>query len=149
MLKLYPRKLEPWFVVESVFLLRLLYLEMSDKLQKRLCRTVCPSLLMNPWLIVKTYPAYVFCIGITLVDVYLNWINWFLFLILEGGLLVILIDCILFLSAFLDVARIFVNSFFPCAARLWNSMPIECFPLTYDLNGFMSRINRHSLSVGL
>ena len=61
----------------------------------------------------------------------------------------ILIDCILFLSAFLDVARIFVNSFFPCAARLWNSMPIECFPLTYDLNGFMSRINRHSLSVGL
>ena len=27
-----------------------------------------------------------------------------------------------------------VNSFFPCTARLWNSLPIECFPLTYDLN---------------
>ena len=25
---------------------------------------------------------------------------------------------------------------FPRTARLWNSLPIECFPLTYDLNGF-------------
>ena len=30
----------------------------------------------------------------------------------------------------------------------WNSLPIECFPLTYDLNGFKSRINRHLLNVG-
>ena len=41
-----------------------------------------------------------------------------------------------------------VNSFFPCTARLWNSLPIECFPLTYDLNGFKSRIDRHLLTVG-
>ena len=41
-----------------------------------------------------------------------------------------------------------VNSFFPRTARLWNSLPIECFPLTYDLNGFKSRINRHLLTVG-
>ena len=28
-------------------------------------------------------------------------------------------------------------------------MPIECFPLTYDLNGLTnSRINKHILSVG-
>ena len=33
-----------------------------------------------------------------------------------------------------------VNSFFPRTARLWNSLPIECFPLTYDLSGFKSRI---------
>ena len=38
---------------------------------------------------------------------------------------------------------VYVNSFFPCTARLWNSMPIECSPLTYDLNGLKSRINRH------
>ena len=25
---------------------------------------------------------------------------------------------------------------------------IECFPLTYDLNGFKVRINRHQLTVG-
>ena len=41
---------------------------------------------------------------------------------------------------------VYVNSFFPCTARLWNSLPIECFPLTYDLNGFKSRINRHLLT---
>ena len=28
-----------------------------------------------------------------------------------------------------------VNSFFPRTARLCNSLPIECFPLTYDLSG--------------
>ena len=43
---------------------------------------------------------------------------------------------------------IYVNSFFPCTARLWTSLPIECFPLTYDLNGFNSRINRHLLTRG-
>ena len=41
---------------------------------------------------------------------------------------------------------VYVNSFFPCTARLWNSLPIECFPLTCDLNGFKSRINRHLLT---
>ena len=29
--------------------------------------------------------------------------------------------------------NVFVNSFFPCTARLWNSLTVECFPLTYDL----------------
>ena len=38
---------------------------------------------------------------------------------------------------------LYVNSFFPHTARLWNSLPIECFPLTYDLSGFKSRINRY------
>ena len=31
---------------------------------------------------------------------------------------------------------------------LWNSLSIECFPLTYDLSGFKSRINRYHLTVG-
>ena len=43
---------------------------------------------------------------------------------------------------------VYVNNFFPRAARLWNSLPIECFPLTYDLSGFKSRINRYLLTVG-
>ena len=42
---------------------------------------------------------------------------------------------------------VYVNSFFPGAARLWNSLPIECFPLTDDLNGFKPRISRHLLTV--
>ena len=44
--------------------------------------------------------------------------------------------------------NVYVSSFFPHTARLWNSLPIECFPLTYDLNGFNSRINRHLSSTG-
>ena len=43
---------------------------------------------------------------------------------------------------------VYVNSLFPRTAKLWNSLPIECFPLTYDLSGFKSRINRHLLTVG-
>ena len=43
---------------------------------------------------------------------------------------------------------IYVNSFFPHTARLWNSLPIECFPLSYDLKSFKSRINEHLLTVG-
>ena len=39
----------------------------------------------------------------------------------------------------------YVNSFFSCTARLWNSLAIEYFPLTYDLNGFKYKINRHLL----
>ena len=41
---------------------------------------------------------------------------------------------------------VYVNSFFPRTARLRNSLPIECFALTY--HGFKSRINRHLLSAG-
>ena len=43
---------------------------------------------------------------------------------------------------------VYVNSFFPRTAKLWNSVPIEYFSLTYDLSGFKSRINRHLLTVG-
>ena len=35
------------------------------------------------------------------------------------------------------------------ATRLWNSLRIECFPLTYDLNGFKSRNDIHLLTVRL
>ena len=43
---------------------------------------------------------------------------------------------------------VYVNSFFPRTARLWNFLLIECFPLTYDLSGFKSSINRYLLTVG-
>ena len=36
-------------------------------------------------------------------DIHLNLLNWFDLLILKGGLLVILIYCMIFLSLFLDV----------------------------------------------
>ena len=43
---------------------------------------------------------------------------------------------------------LYVDSFFPRTARLSNSLPLECFPLTSNQNGFKSRINRHLLTVG-
>ena len=46
---------------------------------------------------------------LTSVDVQLNWLNWFHFLILEEGLLV-MIDCIILLSPFLDVTRIYMST---------------------------------------
>ena len=52
------------------------------------------------WLVVCN-----FLIGITLVDVHLNWLNWFLFYTLLMGLLVIAIVCMIFLSSFLGVLR--------------------------------------------
>ena len=33
---------------------------------------------------------------------------------------------------------VYVNSFFPRTARLWNFLPIECFLLIHDLSGFNS-----------
>ena len=97
-----------------------------------------------------SWDTKVFFTGITVVDVDLNWLNWFHFLILEIGLLIILIDCMIFPSTFLDVKRMSIStvSFLACTARLWNSLPIECFPLTHDLSGFKSRINIHLLTVG-
>ena len=43
---------------------------------------------------------------------------------------------------------VYVNSCFPCADRFWNFLPVECFPLTYNLSGIKSRINRHFVTVG-
>ena len=55
-------------------------------------------LLLNLLLIVKKLSAYftycfLFSIGNTLIDANLNCLNWFHFLIIVGGLLVILISC--------------------------------------------------------
>ena len=44
--------------------------------------------------------------------------------------------------------NVYVNSLFPSTAKFLNFLPIECFPLTYDLNRFSSRINKYILFVG-
>ena len=43
---------------------------------------------------------------------------------------------------------IYVNIFFLHTVRVRISLPVERFPLTYNLNGFKSRIKRHLLTVG-
>ena len=42
----------------------------------------------------------------------------------------------------------YVKSFFPQIARLWNSLPGECFPLYCDLNSVNPKVNRHLLYLG-
>ena len=91
---------------------------MLEKLQKRIYRIVsAPPVLENLGSLPKCSQRKFFSIGFTLVDVYLN---WFHFLIVEGALLVILIDCMIFLLSFLDVNKdVYVISFFPLTDKLY------------------------------
>ena len=88
------------------------YLEMLDKLQKQICRTVGPSLvaslepLIHCWNIASLSLFY----SITLVDVLQNWLSRFHFLFLKRSLLVILIDCMICVSPFLDVTRMSMST---------------------------------------
>ena len=54
----------------------------------------------------------------------------------------------IFLLSFLDVIRMSMSTIFPHTAKLWSSLAIEWFPLSYDQNGFKSRLNRNLLSAG-
>ena len=128
------------------------YLELLDKLQKQICDcwsfTCCLYRTLGSSL--KFSQLQVFSSGITLVDVHLN---WFRFIILEGGPYSPYTPYSDRLHDFsVTIPRcykdVYVNSFFPRTARLWNSLRIECFPLTYDLSGSKSRINRYLLTVG-
>ena len=49
-------------------------------------------------------------VGITLVDILQNWLNWFHFLFLKGGLLIILIDCMIFQSSFQEGIRMSMST---------------------------------------
>ena len=116
------------------------YLEMLDKLQKRIFRAVRPLFAdsLEPLGHCRNVPSLRLPIGITLVDVRLNWLNWFHFLILVENLLVILRLHDISVTIRRCYTYFHVNSFIPRTTRLWNSLPIKCFPLSYDLNGFKS-----------
>ena len=83
------------------------YLELLDKLQKRILRTVGPSLAasLEPLAHHRNVASLSLFYRYYFVRCSLNWLNSFLFLILEGDLLNILIECMIFLSPFLDVTR--------------------------------------------
>ena len=86
------------------------YLELLDKLQKRIWRAAGPSL--AACLVPLAHRRNVAALSLFyryLVDIHLIWLNWFNFLILEGVLLVILMD-FLFLSLFLDVTRMLMST---------------------------------------
>ena len=84
-----------------------LVLEMLDRLQKKYVGLLVLHLLsFLEHLAHCQNIASLYLLVITLLDVHLNWLNWFHFSILERDLFVILIDCTNFLSPFLDVMSI-------------------------------------------
>ena len=89
------------------------YLELLDKLQNGYAELLVLHLplLLNTWLIVGTWPAQVFPIGIYYFGRCSSELAQLVpFLFWEGGQLVILIDCMVFLSPFLDVTRVSMST---------------------------------------
>ena len=127
------------------------YLDLLDKLQKRICRIVGPSLAasLEPLAHLRNVASlslfYRYYFG--------RWSSELAHLIplpFSPGWSTHYSDS---LHDFLvTIPRcykdVYDNSFFPRTGRLWNSLPTECFPLTYTLDDFKSRINRHLLAVG-
>ena len=123
------------------------YLELLDKRQKRICRTVSPSLAASLEPLAHRRNAaslslfYRYYFGRCSSE-----LAQMVPLPYSRGRSTRLHDfSVTIPRCYKDV---YVNSFFPRTARLWNSLPVECFPLTYDLSGFKSRINRYLLTVG-
>ena len=120
------------------------YLEFSDKLQKQICRIVGPSFATSFELVAhcrSVASLYDFCRCLS-----------------ELAQLVLLpYSSSERSNHYSDSLHVFpvniprcyknfyVKHFFLCTARLWNSLPIECFPFTYVEK---SRISRHLLTVG-
>ena len=98
------------------------YLELLDKLQKQICRTVGHSLAAS--LEPLVHRQNVTSLSLFCRYYLLNWLNWFHFLILEVGSLVILIDCMVFLSPILDVTRMSMSTVSFLVQLDWNSLHI-------------------------
>ena len=125
------------------------YLELLEKLQKQICRTVVLSLAAsleplahcrNVASLSLFYRFFLYRCSSGLAQLFPHRFSW--------GRSTRYSDRLHNFSVYIPKCYKddYVNSFFPRTARLWNSLPIECFPLTYDLSGFKSRINRHLLN---
>ena len=127
------------------------YFKLLDKLQRQIYRTFGPSLaaslkpLAHCWNVASLSPFYRYCFGrcsfelAQLGPLPYSWGRSSRYSDRLHDFSVTIPRCCM---------DVYINSFFPHTARLCNSLPVEYFPLTYDLNGFKSRINRHLLTVG-
>ena len=160
LLNLSPRKLEPWFVLWSFLLLRLLCISINllcghvwagghvwtgafVKLQKRICRIVGPllaasyELLTHHWNVASLSLFYRY---------YFGWCSSEMALLVPPPY-----SCkrSARYSDRLDDLSVTIPTFARMSmstVSFRNSLPIECFPLLYDLSGFKSRINWHLLT---
>ena len=120
------------------------YLELLDKLQKQICRTVGPSL-------VASLEPLVHCGNVASLSLFYRYyfgrcsseLAQLVQLPFSRGRSTHYSDRLHDFSVTIPrcYKDVYVNSFFPHTVRLWNSLPIGCFLLTYDLSGFTSRIN--------
>ena len=154
LVKLPPRKLEPWFALWNFFLLRLLCVSINWPCSHAWNTVVISGLVFlvatwdywisykngycrtGPWLAASLEPL-AHCQIVA---------SFVLFGSSELGQLVPFPyswgRCTHYSDRLHDFSvtiprcykHFYVNSFFPHTARPWNSLPMECFPLTYDLN---------------
>ena len=115
------------------------YLELLDKIQKRICRTASASIAtsLELWAhrqnVASLNLFYRYYYGSCLSE-----LSQLVPLPFSWGRCSCYSDRLDDFSATIPrcYMDIYVNSFFPRTARLWDSLRIECFPLIYDLNGF-------------
>ena len=127
------------------------YLELLDKVQKRICRTVGPSFaaslepLAHRQNVARLSLFYRYYFGRCYSE-----LAQLISLPFSRGKATHYSDRLHVFSVTIPryYKNVYVNSFFARTARVWNSLPIECFPLTYNPNGFKARNNRHLLTVG-
>ena len=127
------------------------YLELIEKLQKRICRTFGPSLaaslepLAHGWNVASLSLFCRYYFGRCSSEM-----TQLVALLFSQGRSIRYSDSLHDFAVTISrcYKDMYFNSFFPRTARLWNSLPIEWFPLTYDFSGFKSRICRHLLTVG-
>ena len=122
------------------------YLELLDKLQKRICRIVGPSL-------AASLEPLAHCRNVASLSLFYRYyfgrcsskLTQLVPLPFSRGRSTHYSHRLHYFSVTIPrcYKDAYVNSFFPRTARLWNSLPIKCFPLTYDLNCFKSRVNKH------
>ena len=127
------------------------YLELLDKIQKKICRIVGLSITASP-------EPFAHCQNVvSLLLFYKYYFSRCLSELAGLGLLSYSRGTSTCYSDklhefFVTIPRcyndIYVNSFISSTARLWNSLSIECFPLTYDRNDFKYNINRHLSTAG-
>ena len=127
------------------------YLELLDKLQKRICRAVGPSF-------AASLEPLAHCQKVASLSLFSRYCFGRCFselaqlvpLPFSGGRSAHYSNRLHYFSVTIPrcYKDVYVNSFSPHTARLWNSLPLECFPLTCDLSDFKCRINRRLLTVG-
>ena len=117
-------------------------MELLDKLQKWLCKTVGPSLAVSLELLL--YRRNVVSLSLFFRYYFGRYLSELaqMFSLFSSE-----VYCysdrlhdfsVTIPSCYKDV---YANSFFTRTVKLWNSLPLECFPFTYHLSGFKSRIN--------